>query len=74
LSFGLAILSFFPYFVNQSNVSIKNVNAIVMSKMSAKTRYEAFSEWHKWAQVQYKSMKKKKKARPDYMAYAENDY
>ena len=46
-----------------------------MSKMSAKTRYEAFSEWHKWAQTRYQSMKRKKKARPDYMAYgADNEY
>ena len=46
-----------------------------MSKMSAKTRYEAFMEWHKWAQHKYPIMKKKKKARPDYMTYGrENDY
>ena len=45
-----------------------------MIKLSAKARYEAFSEWHKWAQVHYKSMKKKKKARPDYLAYAEGEY
>jgi hypothetical protein len=46
-----------------------------MSKMSAKTRYEAFSEWHKWAQTKYPIMKKKKKARPEYMTYgAQNDY
>jgi hypothetical protein len=38
-----------------------------MSKASAKARYETFSEWHKWAQHKYQSMKKKKKARPDYM-------
>ena len=67
MSLGLAILFFLPYFVNQVNVLINNVNATVMSKVSAKSRYEAFSEWHKWAQVHYKSMKKKKKARPDYM-------
>jgi hypothetical protein len=40
-----------------------------MSKVSSKARYEAFQEWHKWAQTQYKSMKRKKKSRPDYLAY-----
>jgi hypothetical protein len=45
-----------------------------MSKISAKTRYEAFMEWHKWAQTKFPSMKKKKKARPDYMVYTGNDY
>jgi len=38
-----------------------------MSKVSSKARYEAFMEWHKWAQNRYQSMKRKKKARPDYM-------
>ena len=38
-----------------------------MSKVSSKARYEAFMEWHKWAQNRYSSMKRKKKARPDYM-------
>jgi hypothetical protein len=46
-----------------------------MSKMSAKTRYEAFSEWHKWALTATQSMKKKKKARPEHLTYGvENDY
>ena len=45
-----------------------------MSKVSTKARYEAFSEWHKWASQRYNSMKRKKKARPDYMAYAEGEY
>ena len=46
-----------------------------MSKVSSKARYEAFMEWHKWAQNHYKSMKRKKKARPDYMAYGtDNEY
>ena len=46
-----------------------------MSKVSSKSRYEAFSEWHKWAQNHYKSMKKKKKVRPDYMVYgADSEY
>lgn len=46
-----------------------------MSKMSAKTRYEAFQEWYKWAQHEYSSMKRKKKARPEYMMrHSENDY
>ena len=35
-----------------------------MSKVSAKTRYETFQEWHKWASTRYQSMKKKKKATP----------
>jgi len=43
-----------------------------MSKASAKARYEAFSEWHKWASQRYNSMKRKKKARPDYMLSNEN--
>ena len=39
-----------------------------MSKVSSKARYEAFSEWHKWAQNHYKSMKRKKKPQmPDYL-------
>ena len=45
-----------------------------MSKVSSKARYEAFMEWHKWAQNKYPSMKKKKKARPDYLAYGEGEY
>ena len=46
-----------------------------MSKVSAKARYEAFQEWHKWAQNHYKSMKKKKKVRPDYIAFgADSEY
>ena len=44
-----------------------------MSKISGKTRYESFMEWHKWAQHKYPIMKKKKKARPEYLAYASND-
>jgi hypothetical protein len=39
-----------------------------MSKVSSKTRYEVFMEWHKWAQHKYSSMKRKKKPLvPDYM-------
>ena len=38
-----------------------------MSKVSGKTRYEVFQEWHKWASNRYQSMKKKKKAQPDYL-------
>jgi hypothetical protein len=72
--FGRAIRYSFPYIHVPIKVNvIKIVN--VMSKMSAKTRYEAFMEWHKWAQHKYPIMKKKKKARPDYMTYgAQNDY
>jgi hypothetical protein len=74
LLFGLAILSFFPYFVSQVNVLINNVNVIVMSKVSSKARYEAFSEWFKWAQTKYPSMKRKKKVRPDHLPHAEGEY
>lgn len=40
-----------------------------MSKVSAKTRYEAFTEWHKWAKTQYPAFrtKKKKPQMPDWM-------
>jgi len=40
-----------------------------MSKMSAKTRYEAFQEWHAWAKTKYPSFrtKKKKPQMPDWM-------
>jgi len=31
-------------------------------------------EWHKWAQNKYPSMKRKKKARPDYLAYGDGEY
>ena len=34
-----------------------------MSKVSSKSRYEAFQEWYKWASNRYASMKKKR--RPD---------
>ena len=44
-----------------------------MSKMSAKTRYEAFSEWQNWAKHKYPIMRRKKKARPDYLTYGTND-
>jgi len=37
-----------------------------MSKVSSKTRYETFMEWHKWASTRYSSMKKKKKANPEF--------
>jgi len=39
-----------------------------MSKVLSKARYEAFSEWHKWASQRYNSMKRKKKTQvPDYI-------
>jgi len=40
-----------------------------MSKMSAKTRYESFMEWHQWAKTKYPTMrvKKKKPQMPDWM-------
>ena len=40
-----------------------------MSKMSAKTRYEAFTEWHQWAKTKYPAFrtKKKKVQMPDWM-------
>jgi hypothetical protein len=45
-----------------------------MSKVSSKARYEAFSEWLKWAQTKYPSMKRKKKARPDYLVNRDGEY
>jgi len=42
-----------------------------MSKVSAKTRYEVFQEWHKWASNRYQSMKKKKRTQPDYLSKEE---
>ena len=42
-----------------------------MSKVRAKQRYEAFTEWHEWAKAQYPSFRKKKKkqAIPTYSEY-----
>lgn len=37
-----------------------------MSKVSSKARYEAFTEWHKWASGRFSSMKKKKRVNPEY--------
>ena len=31
-----------------------------MSKMSAKQRYETFTEWHNWAKTKYPSFRVKK--------------
>jgi hypothetical protein len=46
-----------------------------MSKVSSKARYIAFQEWYNWASQRYTSMKRKKKVRPDHLAYGtENDY
>ena len=45
-----------------------------MSKVSSKARYEAFMEWHKWASQRYNSMKRKKKARPDYLVNGNGEY
>ena len=47
-----------------------------MSKMSAKTRYEAFQEWHQWAKTKYPAfrVKKKKAAPPIWMTDYNNDY
>ena len=45
-----------------------------MSKVSSKARYEAFSEWLKWAQTKYPSMKHKRKARPDYLSHGDGEY
>ena len=46
-----------------------------MSKISAKTRYETFQEWHQWAKKQYPSfrVKKKKPQIPDWMSGAYNN-
>ena len=42
-----------------------------MSKISAKQRYETFTEWHKWAKSQYPEFRKKKKTpiAPPYSEY-----
>jgi len=42
-----------------------------MSKISAKARYEAFTEWHNWAKTKYASLrtKKTKPAAPRYIEY-----
>jgi hypothetical protein len=45
-----------------------------MSKVSSKARYEAFSEWLKWAQNKYPSIKHKRKARPDYLSHGNGEY
>lgn len=44
-----------------------------MSKISGKTRYEAFQEWHKWVKTKHPSfnVKKKKSAPPVWMGYDE---
>ena len=39
-----------------------------MSKVSSKARYEAFMEWHKWASGRFSSMKKKKRANPEFFS------
>ena len=45
-----------------------------MSKISAKARYEAFMEWHKWASHKYSSLrvKKQKPIAPTYTSYGGN--
>lgn len=42
-----------------------------MSKISAKQRYETFTEWHAWAKSQYPAfrVKKKKAQLPVYSEY-----
>lgn len=35
-----------------------------MSKVSAKTRYEAFQEWHAWAKTKYPSFRTQRKKAP----------
>ena len=44
-----------------------------MSKISGKTRWESFQEWHKWAKTQYPSFNKQKKKTPPpiWMGYEE---
>lgn len=44
-----------------------------MSKMSAKTRYEAFTEWHAWAKTKYPAFRtKKKKVAPAFPKMADD--
>ena len=42
-----------------------------MSKISAKQRYQSFTEWHNWAKSTYPSFKNKKKkvAQPKFSNY-----
>lgn len=42
-----------------------------MSKMSARQRYMAFTEWHNWAKTKYPSfrVKKKKPQQPKFSDY-----
>lgn len=42
-----------------------------MSKMSAKQRYTAFTEWHEWAKSKYPSFrtKKRKQNQPKFSEY-----
>ena len=45
-----------------------------MSKISGKTRYESFQEWHKWIQAKspaFRNAKKKKAPVPVWMGYEE---
>jgi hypothetical protein len=42
-----------------------------MSKNSARQNATTFIEWLNWAKTKYPALKRKKKARPDYMVYNE---
>ena len=47
-----------------------------MSKMSAKSRYEAFQEWHQWAKTKYPAFraKRKKAPAPVWMGNLDDEY
>lgn len=44
-----------------------------MSKSSSRARYEAFTEWYKWAQQNYPILKLKKKPKPEYSNYGSSN-
>lgn len=44
-----------------------------MSKNSARQNYQVFSEWLNWGKTRYNSLKKKKKAKPEFI-YFDEDY
>lgn len=43
-----------------------------MSRMSARQRYEAFTEWHAWAKTKYPAFRTKKK-KPQQPTFSEYD-
>jgi hypothetical protein len=73
-SFGRAIHCSLLYIHVLTQKHVKKI-VNVMSKISGKTRHEAFQEWHKWASHRYASMrvKKQKPIAPTYISYGGND-